>query len=98
MKPVTQRLARYPWSVALIAAAGVTLLVPSAFALFAPGDWLDAAVALGDRTLEATLAALFAGSAGLARLLLLRRRDPAESVEQRPPPAVEDPGARPYLR
>src|SRR5207245_8540791 len=51
---------RAPWALAAIASLGATLLVPSALALLAPPEWLDAALALGDRRLALALLALFA--------------------------------------
>ncbi len=81
-----------PWTFALIAAAGATLLVPSAFALFAPPQMLDAAVALGDRRLFAALALLFGVSLLLARLALWHRRTPEEDVAEPAPAAAEGGG------
>jgi hypothetical protein len=75
-----------PWTIALIAAAGLTLLAAGAFALLAPTELLEAAVGLGDRRLWAALAAAFAVFAVLARLLLLRRRTPEDDVVE-PAPA-----------
>ncbi len=69
-----------PWTVALIAAAGATLLVPSAFALFAPPEMLEAAAALGDRLLWLLVGGLFAATALLARLALARRSAHEEDV------------------
>jgi hypothetical protein len=97
-----------PWTVALIAAAGCTLLFPSAAALLAPPDLLDAAVALGEFRLKVALAALFVLSACVARLCLWRRElyleeDDDEAAaplplgENRHAPEREAP-ARSYLR
>jgi hypothetical protein len=72
-----QLLERAPWALALLAALGATLLVPSALALLAPPDLLDALWALGDRRLALLLAGLFVCSGALARRLLRR----VESVE-----------------
>jgi hypothetical protein len=75
---------------ALLAATGSTLLLPSAFALLAPPELLDAAVELGDRKLCFCVAGLFALSAALARLVMMRRRTPEESLSEQPdPPAVQ---------
>ena len=86
-------LERRPWLLALVAASGVTLLVPSALALLLPPELLDAAVALGDQRLWAGLGALFALTAALARLSLRR---PGRGDEEPAPAAVEQP--RSYLR
>ena len=87
-------LERRPWALAAIAAAGITLLLPSAFALLAPPELLDAAVALGDRRLALALAALFLVSGGLVRLLLVRRRSQEEDLERdeepHPPPVQRE--------
>jgi len=81
---------RRPWTMALLAAAGLTLLLPSGFALLAPPELLDAAVALGDRRLALCIAGLFAASAVLARLLMIRRRTPEERLSEQPdPPPVQ---------
>jgi len=81
---------RRPWTMALLAATGSTLLLPSAFALLAPPSLLDAAVALGDRNLMLCVAGLFALSAALARLAMTRRRTPEESLSEQPdPPEVQ---------
>ena len=77
-------LERRPWTLALISAAGLTLLVPSALALYGPPELLDAAIALGDGRLALGMAALFAGSAGILRLLLRRRRLPEEQIDEEP--------------
>jgi hypothetical protein len=77
-------LERRPWTLALISAAGLTLLVPSALALYGPPELLDSAMALGDTRLALGIAALFAGSAGILRLLLRRRRLPEEQVDEDP--------------
>jgi hypothetical protein len=93
-----------PWIAALLAAAGVTLLLPSAAALLLPTDLLDAAIALGEARLKMGLAALFVLS-GLFARLLLRRRDPTgEDDEELAPPISlangrgTDAPARSYLR
>ena len=44
MKPLEDR----PWALAVIGAAGTTLLVPSALSLLAPPEVLDALILLGD--------------------------------------------------
>src|SRR5207253_6423908 len=71
-----------PWTVALIAAAGATLLIASAFALLAPPEMLDAAIELGDRRLWLALLAVFVMAAGAARLALIRRRSPEDQVAE----------------
>ena len=53
-------LERRPWTLALISAAGVTLLVPSVLALYGPPELLDSAIALGDTRLALGLTGLFA--------------------------------------
>ena len=87
-------LERRPWALAAIAAIGITLLLSSAFALLAPPELLDAAVALGDRRLALALAALFLVSGGLVRLLLVRRRSQEEDLERaeepHPPPVQRE--------
>jgi hypothetical protein len=88
------RLERRPWTLALIAAAGLTLLVPSALALYGPPDLLDAAVAAGDLRLGLGLTAFFLGSAGVLRLLLRRRRLPEEQIDEEPAPARAQPPSR----
>ena len=80
-------LERRPWTLALISAAGVTLLIPSVLALYGPPELLDSAVALGDNRLALGLAGLFAVSAGILRLLLRRRRLAEEQVDEETPPA-----------
>jgi hypothetical protein len=86
------RFERRPWTLATIAAAGATLLVPSAAALFGPPEWLDAAVALGDVRLACALVTLFLASAALFRAAFRRRRLPEESVDEEPavPAAPQD--------
>lgn len=74
-----------PWTVALIAALGAALLVPSAFALFAPPEMLEAAVALGDRRLWLLVGGVFAATALLTRLALSRRSAHEEDVVQSAP-------------
>jgi hypothetical protein len=93
MNRATRRLAlleRRPWTLALISAMGVTLLVPSALALYGPPELLDTAMALGDARLGFGLAALFAGSAGILRLVLRRRRLPEEQLDEEPVLARRD--------
>ncbi len=102
------RLERRPWILALLAGAGVSLLVPSALALYGPPEWLDAAAALGDANLVAALAGLFAVSTGVFRVLLRRRRLVEEELDEEPalpksspPPEVQDApaaAARAHLR
>jgi hypothetical protein len=96
-----------PWIAALLAAAGLTLLLPSAAALLLPTDVLDAAVALGEVRLRLGLGALFVVSAGVARLCLGRRRTYEEEEEELTAPvrlagegSASDPEApaRSYLR
>ena|SRR5437867_53354 len=74
-------LERRPWMLAVIAAAGITLLLPSAAALLLPPDLLDRAVALGERRLELSLLGLFAISACLGRLVLRRRARAEEELD-----------------
>jgi hypothetical protein len=74
-------LERSPWILAVLAGLGVTLLVPSAIALFGPPELLDTLVALGDARLYASLLALFLLSACLGRVLLRRRRLLEEEVD-----------------
>jgi len=78
-------LDRRPWTLALIAGAGLTLLLPSALALYGPLELLDTAVRLGNARLAAGLATLFVVSTGCLRLLLRRRRRPEEDVDDGPP-------------
>ena len=73
---------RRPWTFALIAAVGMTLLLPSGFALLAPPPMLDQAVALGDRRLWLLLGAIFAATLLLARLALWHRRTPEDDVAE----------------
>jgi hypothetical protein len=86
-------LERQPWLLALVVACGVTLLVPSALALLLPPELLDAAVALGDRSLWIALGALFALTASIARL---SARKPGRGDEEAVAASVEQP--RRYLR
>jgi len=79
------RLERRPWMLAVLAGAGVTLLVPSALALYGPPELLDTAVALGDARLAAGLLGLFVVSTTLLRLLLRRRRRVEEELDEEPP-------------
>jgi hypothetical protein len=74
-----------PWTVALIAAAGVTLLAAGAFAMLAPPELLQAAVELGDPRLWAVVAACFAVVTLLARLSMVRRHTPEDDVVEPPP-------------
>ena len=81
---------RRPWTMALVAASGLTLLLPSAFALLAPPELLDAAVALGDQRLGLGAFGVFVVSALLARLVMIRRRTPEERLSEQPdPPPVQ---------
>jgi hypothetical protein len=100
-------LERRPWTLAAIAGLGLTLLVPSAVALYGPPELLDAAIALGDVRLAFGLAALLAISIAVLRVALRRRRLPEEAVDDdsvaAPPPAREPPAipagaARAHLR
>jgi len=88
------RLERSPWTLAVIAAGGITLLLPSAIALFGPPQWLDAAVALGDTGLALGLAGLFVVSAGVLRVALRRRRLPEEAIDEEPANAAPSQDAR----
>jgi len=83
-------LERRPWTLALISAAGVTLLVPSVLALYGPPELLDSAIALGDTRLALGLTGLFAVSAGILRLLLRRRRLAEEQIDEETPPVESD--------
>jgi len=74
-------LERRPWVPAIIASLGTTLLVLSALALLAPPEFLDAAVALGDRRLALILLALFAIAASVFRISF-RRRSAEEEVDE----------------
>jgi hypothetical protein len=97
MKKAAYRLARLErrtWTLALVSAAGLTLLLPSGLALYGPPDLLDAAVALGDVRLGLGLLALFVASAGILRLLLRRRRLPEEQLDEEPAPARQELPAR----
>ena len=76
------RLERRPWILALLAGAGITLLVPSALALYGPPEWLDAAASLGDANLVGALAGIFFVSTGVLRLLLRRRRLVEEELDE----------------
>ena len=99
-----------PWALAVVASFGTTLLVASAFALLAPPDLLDAAVALGDRRLALAVAGLFATSASTFRIAFRRRPSAEEDVDADPARGAvaatsrrrgEDavaPGLRSYLR
>jgi hypothetical protein len=88
-------LERRPWTLALISAAGVTLLVPSVLALYGPPELLDSAIALGDTRLALGLTGLFALSTGILRLLLRRRRLAEEELDEEPLPAETDAAHRP---
>jgi hypothetical protein len=72
-----------PWAVALVAAAGITLLVPSAAALLLPPELLDSVIALGEWRLRLSLAGLFVVSAVVARTVFLRRRVFYEELDDR---------------
>jgi hypothetical protein len=74
------------WIIAVIAAAGATLLAASAFALYAPPEMLDTAVEMGDRRLWLGLVGFFAIAVVAARLALSRRRSAEEQVAE-PAPA-----------
>jgi len=73
-----------PWVPAIVAALGTTLLVASAFALLAPPEFLDAAVALGDQRLALALLALFTLAACGFRVVFRRRRSAEEEVDLDP--------------
>ena len=88
-------LERRPWALAFIAGLGVTLLVPSALALYGPPELLDTAIALGDARLGVGLAALFVGSVGIFRVALRRRRLSEEAIDDEPAPATRDAPALP---
>jgi hypothetical protein len=88
-------LEKRPWLLATLAAAGVTLLLPSALALYGPPELLDRAMALGDVRLTLGLLALFAASAVLGRILLRRRRLPEEALDEYTSP--ERPAGEPPL-
>jgi hypothetical protein len=102
MNRAARRLAlleRRPWTLALIGAAGLTLLVPSVLALYGPPELLDAGIALGDARLALGLAGLFAISAGILRLLLRRRRLAEEQLDEEPiPPHRDAAPTRAHLR
>ncbi len=87
-------LERRPWTLAMIAGGGLTLLLPSAVALYGPPELLDSAVALGDARLAAGLFGLFALSTAVFRLLLRRRRLAEEAVDEEPPPRALSAPAR----
>lgn len=72
---------RAPWTLAAIASMGATLLVSGALALLAPPEWLDAAVALGDRRLALALLALFAIGTAAFRLSFHRRRSAEDDLD-----------------
>lgn len=80
------RLERAPWTLAAVAAAGVTLLVPSVLALCGPPELLDTAIALGNARLYGWLAVLFATSWGVLRIALQRRRSKEEEIDEDPAP------------
>jgi hypothetical protein len=88
-------LERRPWTLALISATGVTLLVPSVLALYGPPELLDSAIALGDTRLALGLTGLFAVSSGTLRLLLRRRRLAEEQIDEETAPAESDAAHRP---
>ena len=99
------RLERRPWTLAIVAALGVTLLIPSGLALYGPADLLDEAILLGDLRLIGGLATIFVLSACFFRIALRRRRLPEEAVdeERAPAPPASDAGtipgtARAHLR
>jgi hypothetical protein len=101
-----------PWALAAAASVGTTLLVSGGFALLAPPDMLDAAVALGDGRLALALAGLFAISTPTFRVAFARRRSAEEDldaeVSRRTPADLNGtaaphhgnvaPGLRTYLR
>ncbi|MFL5312352.1 MAG: hypothetical protein ACJ79H_18110 [Myxococcales bacterium] len=72
---------RAPWALAAVASLGATLLVPSALGLLAPPEWLDAAVALGDRRLALALLSLFAFGTAVFRLSFHRRRSAEDDLD-----------------
>lgn len=102
------RFERRTWTLAVIAAAGLTLLVSGALALLGPPELLDWAVSLGNARLLLGLCALFAVSCLSMRIGLRRRRLREEEVDEEPPrhraPAREHAadapagGARAHLR
>ena len=90
-----QALERRPWTLAVLAGAGVALLVCGATALLAPPDLLDAAVAAGDQKLWLGLAALFVAATLISRVAVHRRRSPEDEVvaDAPEPPPPGDAGA-----
>lgn len=84
-------LERSPWATSLLAAAGVTLGLPSALALLLPPDLLDAAWQLGDRRLILLLVGLFTISACIVRVSLRRptlAEDDVVEPARAPPPVA----------
>jgi hypothetical protein len=88
-----ESLERRPWLLALVAGAGITLLVPSALALVLPPELLDVAVAAGDRRLWLALGGLFSVATLITRVSLRR---PGRGDEDPAAPSVQPP--RGYLR
>ena len=82
------KLENRPWVLALIGAAGVTLLLPSAVSLFAPPEILDGIIVLGDARILLSLSGLFLGSACFLRVVLRRRPLPEEELDAEPLPPV----------
>lgn len=78
-------LDRRPWLGALLAALGITSLLASGFALFAPPELLDEAWLLGDRKLLLLLGGLFLLSLCAARLSW-RTPKAIEIEDDGPPP------------
>ena len=74
------------WAIAIVAGAGAAALCGSAFALLAPPDLLDAAVALGDNRLWLALLGAAAVFSLAARVALIKRRSAEEEVVE-PAPA-----------
>jgi hypothetical protein len=83
-----------PWVTAVAAALGITLLVPSALALFAPPRWIEFAAQFDDRSLAIALLAFFVLAAATVRLGL----PAARSLEEAVAVPVQAPTPRTYLR
>ena len=82
------RLDRRPRALAAISALGLTLLVPSALALYGPPELLDSAIALGNARLLLGLGALFVLGWSVLRIALGRRRSREEEVDEQPPERI----------
>lgn len=89
MKRLLAAMDRRPWTLAVFASAGATLLLCGALPLAAPPEVLDALIAFGDARLGLGLLGVFAAGLVMFRVLLRHRKLPEEELDEPAPKAVE---------